>query len=353
MAFAPDGRLFVAEQGGTAARHQERRAAARRRSSTLDGQRDAASAACSASPSTPTSPSTTSSTSTTRRPPPPVHNRISRFTASRRRRRAGQRGRDPRPRQPRAAPPTTTAAPSTSAPTASSTSPSATTRTATTRSRSTTGSGKMLRINADGTIPTDNPFFGTADGREPRDLGAGPAQPVHLRLPAAAPAGCSSTTSARTPGRRSTTASPASNYGWPDTEGPTTDPALPHARSTPTRTRRRRRAARSPAARSTTRRPRSSRPSYVGDYFFADFCGGWIQRLDLATRHGHAASPPAISAPVDLKVGDDGSLYYLLRAADGNARLRRVRYVGAGVAPAIITQPQTRPSPWASPRPSP
>ena len=42
--------------------------------------------------------------------------------------------------------------------------------------------GKMLRLNSDGTIPTDNPFFTTATGRESRHLGARPAQPVHLRV---------------------------------------------------------------------------------------------------------------------------------------------------------------------------
>ena len=35
--------------------------------------------------------------------------------------------------------------------------------------------GKILRINADGSIPTDNPVLRAGDGREPRDLGAGPA----------------------------------------------------------------------------------------------------------------------------------------------------------------------------------
>ena len=63
------------------------------------------------------------------------------------------------------------------------------------------------------------------------------------------------------PGRRSTTAIAGANYGWPDTEGPTDATRASAARSSPTRTARRRRpAARSPAARSTTRRPRSSRP---------------------------------------------------------------------------------------------
>ena len=76
--------------------------------------------------------------------------------------------------------------------------------------------GKILRINADGTIPTDNPFFSTGHRPEPRDLGARPAQPLHVRVPARHAAACSSTTSARTPGRRSTTASRA-----PTTAGPT------------------------------------------------------------------------------------------------------------------------------------
>ena len=73
----------------------------------------------------------------------------------------------------------------------------------------------MLRINADGTIPTDNPFFAHDDRQQPGDLGARPAQPVHLRLPARHGAGCSSTTSARTPGRRSTTASRARTTAGP------------------------------------------------------------------------------------------------------------------------------------------
>ena len=47
-----------------------------------------------------------------------------------------------------------------------------------------------------------------------------------------------------------------------------------------------------------------------------------------------------VVGPVDLKVGDDGSLYYLLRARRGNARVRRVRYIGAGVAPSILAQPR-------------
>ena len=51
------------------------------------------------------------------------------------------------------------------------------------------------------------------------------ASAIPSRSPSTRPApGCSSTTSARTRGKRSTTALPGANYGWPDTEGATTDP---------------------------------------------------------------------------------------------------------------------------------
>ncbi len=102
----------------------------------------------------------------------------------RRRRRRRQRSRHPRPRTRSRARRITTAARSTSASTASSTSRSARTRTASNAQTLSNLLGKILRINADGTIPTDNPFYAHRDRRQPRDLGAGPPQPVHLLDPA-------------------------------------------------------------------------------------------------------------------------------------------------------------------------
>ena len=48
------------------------------------------------------------------------------------------------------------------------------------------------------------------------------------------------------------------------------------------------------------------------DYFFADFCGGWIRKLDPTT-NTVADFATGIANPVDLKVGVDGALYYLAR----------------------------------------
>jgi hypothetical protein len=60
--------------------------------------------------------------------------------------------------------------------------------------------------------------------------------------------------------------------------------------------------------------------SYVGKYFFADLCGGWIRILDPADNSASAFAT-GISSPVDLKVGLDGSLYYLARGSSAVFRV--------------------------------
>jgi hypothetical protein len=57
-------------------------------------------------------------------------------------------------------------------------------------------------------------------------------------------------------------------------------------------------------------------PEYEGDYFFADFCGGWIRRLDPAT--GEASGfATGLERPIDLEVSKAGELYYLSRGTTG------------------------------------
>jgi hypothetical protein len=63
---------------------------------------------------------------------------------------------------------------------------------------------------------------------------------------------------------------------------------------------------------------------YVGDYFFADLCGGWIRRLDAAT--GDATGfATGLSMPVALEVSKGGGLYYLNRGAGS---VGKIRYTG-------------------------
>ena len=58
---------------------------------------------------------------------------------------------------------------------------------------------------------------------------------------------------------------------------------------------------------------------YVSDYFFADFCSGWIRRIDYDPSTGHYSAVSGFATglpyPVDLQVGPDGALYYLARGS--------------------------------------
>ena len=197
--------------------------------------------------------------------------------------------------------------------------------------------GKILRINSDGTIPTDNPFYSTANGNNRSIWSLGLRNPYTFAFQ-------------RTTGRmfindvgQSTWEEindgiAGSNYGWPTTEGPTTSPNF----RTPIFA-----YGRSPSETGgcaitggafydpvTTQFP----GSYLGKYFFADFCSGWIRLFDPAegTATGFATG---ISLPVDLRVSADGSLYYLARGAGA---VFRIQYPASQQPPSITTHPSSQ-----------
>jgi glucose/arabinose dehydrogenase len=60
---------------------------------------------------------------------------------------------------------------------------------------------------------------------------------------------------------------------------------------------------------------------YVSKFFYADFCSGWIRRFDPATGTAIAFAS-GINGPVDLLVTNDGSLYYLARGAGNVMRVQ-------------------------------
>jgi hypothetical protein len=125
---------------------------------------------------------------------------------------------------------------------------------------------------------------------------------------------------------------PGANHGWPATEGPTTDSrftgplyAYTHASAA---------CAISGGAFYPVPAPRYP-ADFASDYFFADFCGGWIRRYDFASATA-TEFVSQIAAPVDLAVGLDGSLYYLARG-NGDRTGVVVRVDFAGHEPPIIT----------------
>jgi glucose/arabinose dehydrogenase len=196
--------------------------------------------------------------------------------------------------------------------------------------------GKILRINADGSIPSDNPFFNTATAdnrsiwalglRNPftfafhpttgrmliNDVGGGAFEEINEGVAGA-------------------------NYGWPLQEGtPSANPAFTnpiffYGRDASSR----------PSGNAITGGAfyaggaQQFPVSYNNDYFFGDL-SQFIWKIDAETG---AATEFAtdIGPAVDLLVGPDGSLYY---AAYTVGEIRKISFDGANIAaPSITTQP--------------
>ncbi len=193
--------------------------------------------------------------------------------------------------------------------------------------------GKMLRINADGSIPTDNPFFNTAMGVNLAIWALGLRNPFTFAFN---PGGSEMFINdvGQSSWEEINDGVAGSNYGWPDTEGQTTNPNFRSPRYAYAND-----AQTCAIAGGAFYSPAVSQfpADYASDYFFADLCGGWIKRLDLAT-NDVTTFATGISQPVDVHVGNDGSLYYLAGASSGSGVVYRVRYTppsGAPPAPAL------------------
>lgn len=194
--------------------------------------------------------------------------------------------------------------------------------------------GKLLRINSDGSIPTDNPFYNTATGLNRAIWSIGLRNPYTFAFqPNTGRMFINDVGQNRWEEINDGIA--GSNYGWPTSEGPTSNPsfrapifAYGHTIDEPNGCAITGGAFYNPATRLFP-------ASYVGKYFFADFCNGWIRLLDPAdnTSTGFATG---IANPVDLRVTADGSLYYL---DHGTGAVFKIQYPDSQQPPSIITQP--------------
>ena len=177
--------------------------------------------------------------------------------------------------------------------------------------------GKMLRINSDGTIPPDNPFYGSTTGVNRAIWALGLRNPFTFGIhPNSGRIFINDVGESTWEEINEGVA--GSNYGWPVTEGPTTNPAY----VSPLHWYANANATECAIAGGTFYAPevRQFPAAYVESYFFSDLCGGWIRRLDQGNASNGFAT--GLSQPVDLLVGHDGSLYYLAR----NGVLGRVRW---------------------------
>ena len=194
--------------------------------------------------------------------------------------------------------------------------------------------GKMLRINADGTIPEDNPFVSQTAGRNRAIWALGLRNPFTFAFQPGTPRMFINDVGQNTY-EEINDGIVAANYGWPATEGPTTNTNYVsplyyygHGSGPFTGCAITGGAFYNP---DTTQFP----SQYVGKYFFADFCSGWINMFDVETA-SVSTFASGISFPVDLQVSSDGSLYYLARGSGGV--VGRISYT-PGEPPAITQHP--------------
>jgi glucose/arabinose dehydrogenase len=198
--------------------------------------------------------------------------------------------------------------------------------------------GKILRINPDGSIPADNPFFNTATGRNRAIWALGLRNPFSFAFQPGVGTLFINDVGEHT-WEEIDDGIAGANYGWPTTEGPTSDPRF-----------------RGPISAyqhgpnnefglaitggtfynpSTIQFPTTA----VGDYFFTDLGGGWIHQLDPKTGAvtGFATNLP--SSPVALGVDPAGSLYYLAIGGGQNGGV--LAKIQAAVTPPPVGQAPT------------
>ncbi|MDQ1443672.1 MAG: hypothetical protein QOI20_136 [Acidimicrobiaceae bacterium] len=201
--------------------------------------------------------------------------------------------------------------------------------------------GKLLRMNPDGSVPSDNPFVSTTTGRLQYIWALGLRNPYTLDIQ-------------RSTGRmfiddvgetsweEINEGVAGANYGWSETEGYTSDPrfrsplyAYPHNFDI---------SGGCAIVGGAFYDPVTSQfPSeYVGKYYFVDFCNHWMKSYDPSNGSVAVFATDLPSQPLTPTVTSDGTMYYLSRLdADGLGSLRRISYTGS-LAPSIGSQPQSQ-----------
>ena len=206
--------------------------------------------------------------------------------------------------------------------------------------------GKILRVNPDGTVPTDNPFFDGAGPNIDSIWAYGLRNPyrIHFDVPTGrlliGDVGGNDPSVAK---EEVNLGIRGAEYGWPNSEGacsaPCTSPLYfyPHN-------------GRDASITGGLVYRASQFPSeYQGVYFYGDYAQNWIRYLtfdgngnvtgsvNFEPTNGTLDGP--YGDPVEFKVGPDGSLYYVdfgWDPVDNAATIRRIRYAAANLPPTVV-----------------
>jgi len=177
--------------------------------------------------------------------------------------------------------------------------------------------GKLVRIGADGTIPTDNPFYTQTTGRNRAIWALGLRNPFKFAIQPGT--GTIHINDVQNGGPEEIDLGvKGANYGWPLYQGMENDPKY----TDPIFTYQHKGDVATTGCAITGgtfyNPPTVDFPAqYVGDYFFADYCNGWIRVRDSDGTVSGFATGLGDRGVIDLEVSSSGELYYLNRSTTG------------------------------------
>jgi glucose/arabinose dehydrogenase len=186
--------------------------------------------------------------------------------------------------------------------------------------------GKVLRINPDGSIPTDNPFYNVVTGDNRLIYALGLRNPFTIAAqPGTGRIYINDVGSAMFEEVNELVA--GANYGYPDVEGPSTDPRFTNPIHYYTHLDPDAAVGGTSIVGGAFYDPASpSFPeAYSGKYFFADHNNRWMKTLDPATRQVVPFAQDLEPGLVDIEVLPDGRIAYLTV----NGELREIQYAPA------------------------
>jgi glucose/arabinose dehydrogenase/mono/diheme cytochrome c family protein len=208
--------------------------------------------------------------------------------------------------------------------------------------------GKILRLNADGSIPADNPFHAQTSGKYRAIWAYGLRNPYGLAFQPetgrlfATDVGQNAFDEVNEIVR-------GANYGWPAAEGLASNPAYknPLYAYPPAIGRSVVGAAFHPRLAGSPAGATAFPELWRGKFFFADWKANWIKVLDPDAPQDVTTFARGLDGPVALEFGGDGALYVLNRATiwrDGKAwrpdtgSLVRIRFTGTRSATGPSTE---------------
>ncbi len=211
--------------------------------------------------------------------------------------------------------------------------------------------GKILRMNQDGTVPADNPFFNDVSytGINKLIYALGFRNPFSMDIqPGTGKIFACDVGNSEWEEVNDVQA--GRNYGWPLIEGMRTTQAEPENYQDPLYTYNHDDGCSIVGASFYNPEHDQFPAEYVGKFFFADYCGGYIKYTDPANG---SVQPFAtgIDRPLAITVNHEGTLYYLQRSGIGggstgdntsspDGSLWKVAYTGSG-GPFVGNQPQS------------